>query len=501
MNTCMRILAVAVAVSLCAMSMAAAEETSRVEREGIKAYCIDFNWGPGGPNAFTAPGIWADADPKEHVKWYKQLGANVIQTFAVSCNGYAWYKDGIVPQQPGLKHDFLTEMVELGHQENMKVMGYFCIAANTRWGQLHPAESYGVPSGGHIPLTKKYNKFLADSMKDALTKTKMDGFMIDWVFHGPLDGSGLKWLPCEIEMWAELMEGPFPGKDNVTKEQEIEFTRRSVDRCWGSIKQAAKSTDPDCIIWLTLFSLNHPQAVNSRMVKEVDWLMNEGGSVDDLKKVREELGRGNLINCLAAWNAADPRTVVPDSLEAGFGLYGFTRPVKESLLPGIDDYYLAKDLDALTGDEANIAMLARAYRGIPIPPSMIAASNRKPVVASSTWAQNAGYEADKINDGNRNTRWGGRNDVKSAWVEIDLEEEMTIGKVKLYELADRVRDFAIEYRSDKSKPWQTALRGTTIGNAYAKEFAPVSGRYFRLNIKQATDEPTLWEFQLFTAEQ
>jgi len=80
----------------------------------IKAFCIDFNWGPKGINGFAGPGVWADASPEEHVRWYEGLGVNVIQTFAVSCNGYAWYKGGIIPPQPGLKHDFLTEVVRLG---------------------------------------------------------------------------------------------------------------------------------------------------------------------------------------------------------------------------------------------------------------------------------------------------------------------------------------------------------------------------------------------------
>ena len=80
----------------------------------INAFCIDFNWGPKGINGFAGPGVWADASPEQHVRWYEGLGANVIQTFAVSCNGYAWYKGGIVPPQPGLKHDFLTEVVRLG---------------------------------------------------------------------------------------------------------------------------------------------------------------------------------------------------------------------------------------------------------------------------------------------------------------------------------------------------------------------------------------------------
>ena len=133
----------------------AATAQAAPEKEAIKAYCLDFNWAPtnrrGRP--FAKPGQWAGADPAAHVAWYKSMGANVIQTFAVSTNGYAWYKDGFVPEQPGLKHDFLTEVVKLGHKENMKVFGYFCAASNPRWAELHPELSYGSPTTYHIPYT------------------------------------------------------------------------------------------------------------------------------------------------------------------------------------------------------------------------------------------------------------------------------------------------------------------------------------------------------------
>lgn len=66
--------------------------------EPIKAYNIDFNWGEGGPNGFAKPGLWADANPEEHVNLYAALGCNVIHSFAVSCNGYAWYKNGFVTE-------------------------------------------------------------------------------------------------------------------------------------------------------------------------------------------------------------------------------------------------------------------------------------------------------------------------------------------------------------------------------------------------------------------
>ena len=146
--------------SLCIMIVGSCSKKSSSDTvETIKAYNLDFNWGEGGPNAFAALGLWADADPQEHIRWYKNLGVNVIQTFIVSCNGYAWYKNGVVPEQPGLTYDFLPEMVKLGHKEGMKVMGYLCIGSNTRWGMENPDYSYGYPADRHIPYTKKYLEY------------------------------------------------------------------------------------------------------------------------------------------------------------------------------------------------------------------------------------------------------------------------------------------------------------------------------------------------------
>ena len=220
----------------------------------IKSYCLDFNWGPGGPNGFAKPGLWADADPARHVAWYKALGANRIQTFCVSCNGYAWYKHGVVPDQPGLKHDFLREVVRLGHRENMLVMGYFCAGANPRWGQEHPGLSYGFPSAPHVPYTDEYLAYLDAAVRDAVGKTGIDGFMIDWVWQPSPQSTAGKWLPCEKKLYAQLMGQPFPGEGRLTKELEIAYGRKALDRCWATIHKAAKETNPGCIIWLTITS-------------------------------------------------------------------------------------------------------------------------------------------------------------------------------------------------------------------------------------------------------
>jgi hypothetical protein len=185
MKTC-----IATVFAFSIIAITSCNNSKKENAEPIKAYDIDFNWGEGGPNGFSGPGLWADADPEAHVNWYADLGCNVIQSFAVSCNGYAWYKNGIVPEQPGLVHDFLTEQVKLAHRKNMKVFGYFCAGSNTRWGLENPDLSYGIPSAPHIPYITKYIDFLCASIKMRLKKQAL--------MESLLTGSGTRGLPWNL---------------------------------------------------------------------------------------------------------------------------------------------------------------------------------------------------------------------------------------------------------------------------------------------------------------
>ena len=332
----------------------------------IKAYDLDFNWGEGGPNGFARPGLWADASPQDQIKWYKDLGVNTIQAFCVSCNGYAWYKNGVVPEQPGLKYDYLPEMVHLGHQEGIKVMGYFCIGSNTRWGLENPDYSYGVPSDRHIPYTEKYLSYLDSAIRDVVSKTGIDGFMIDWFYQPNRSATGGKWLDCEKQRYEELMDEPFPGEDTLSEEKYNKYSRLAIEKCWDVIHQAAKETNPDCIIWLTCFDITHPHIINSKMFREVDWLMNEAGDLNALDTIRGMVGKNTrLITCLANWNKQDAKTVVADAMKTGVGLYGFAKPNSNALLPPID-HYLASPVDSFEGDDRNIATFARVYNGLPV---------------------------------------------------------------------------------------------------------------------------------------
>ena len=332
----------------------------------IQAFCIDYNWGPGGTHGFAKPGLWADADPEEQIKWYEALGCNTIQTFAVSCNGYAWYKNGIVPEQPGLKYDFLTKMVEIGHKKNMKVFGYFCVGANNKWEDDHPDLCYRM-DGQQIPFTTQYIDYLGTSIEDAIKKTGMDGIMLDWFFN-PGGGKdplpSLRWLSCEQVMYQELLNQPFPGKDKITPEIELDFRHKAIDRAWKHIRDIAKKTKPNCIIWLTCYDLNSKEIAGSDMLKDIDWLMNEAGDIASTEAVRSLVGnQTKLITCLASWNQQDPIKVVSHAIKANVGLYGFTKPIIGSSMPPVDTY-LTESVDSLKGDERNIAILARAFRGL-----------------------------------------------------------------------------------------------------------------------------------------
>ncbi|MBN2307657.1 MAG: hypothetical protein JXR94_01725 [Candidatus Hydrogenedentes bacterium] len=346
---------------LCVAPMAWAGE------EPIKAFSIDFNWGPGGDNAFAGPGHWADAEPAAHVAWYEGLGVNTIQTFAVSCNGYAWYKNGKVPEQPGLKHDFLPEMVRLGHERGMRVMAYFCVGANTRWSKEHPEQSYGAEADFNLIMTDEYLDYLTMAIEEAITLTGIDGFMIDWVwnpFRARESQAQGKWMDAEKALFEQVMGIPFPGEDNLADEQYLAYSRKNIERVWTRIRNAAKSAKPDCIIWLSCFDVSHPSVVDSLMFREVDWLMNEDPHPEKLKAPQDAgTPRQRLLQCLVGWgdqHDAYAAVTNPDSPTRDF--YGFSKPGPSSL-PLPIARYRSQPIDAFEGNDKNIATLVRYFNG------------------------------------------------------------------------------------------------------------------------------------------
>ncbi len=362
--------------------------------EPIRAFCIDFNWGPGGPNGFAPPGLWADADPEQHVAWYAGLGANVIQTFAISCDGYAWYEGGKVPPQPGLRHDFTTRLVKLGHARGMRVMGYFCVAANTRWGQEHPDLSYGTPSTFHLPLTDAYLDYLGEAITEALRKTKMDGFMVDWLWN-PSDEARQQanhgqWLKAEQQLFTQLTGKPFPADGKPAPEDRLLYEQRATERCWRRIHDTAKRVKPGCIIWLSCHDVRSPHFLNTSVFREADWLMDESGNPEAMRAVAPRLGaRTQPMLCLVGWgDRHDARKVLSDPASQAYGIYGFSKPGTNSLPLPIAEC-LGQPMDSFSGNDRNIAALARWFNGKPFD---YVASQAGPGTTPSASAIPAGLE-------------------------------------------------------------------------------------------------------------
>ncbi len=270
----------------------------------IKAISIDNNWDMFGRPA--SPGLYVQADPREQVRWAYELGANVMQTFCVSYNGYAWFPSDIAPTTPGLKGNFLQNQVDEGHKLGMKVMGYFCLGSNPyyarnkeahEWHDMHNDLSsnegsavIGKKHGDYnwLPFTNGYLDYFCASIRDALLKTDIDGFMIDWfkVERGPV------WLDSEKMMWQELMGEPFPACGAPSPEAEIEFKRRQVDRAWVRVKQTVEETRPSALIWTNqpFKQVNDPLWNGSRLLKEVDWLLNESPKIEFLDWLAANIG-------------------------------------------------------------------------------------------------------------------------------------------------------------------------------------------------------------------
>jgi len=332
----------------------------------IKGFCVDFNWGgpkrEGWPNAFAAPGVWADASPERHVAWYEALGANVIQTFAVSCNGYAWYKDGPVPPQPGLESDFLTEMVNLGHARNMLVMAYFCAAANTRWGLEHPDLSYDPISDYHIPFTDAYLDYLGGAIEDAVRRTGIDGFMIDWLWNPKPEARKRGWLGSEKQLFEQLTRGRFPDSGEPAPQLMLAYERSALNRCWGRIREAARGR----IVWLSCNKLTDPSLAGSPVLRECGWVMNEHPDPSYRMAVHKAVGpHTRLVQCVLGWKEHDTKAFLSAPENRHLDIYGFAAPSENSSLPLDISEYLAKAPESFSNvNDRNIAALARFYRGM-----------------------------------------------------------------------------------------------------------------------------------------
>lgn len=293
-------------------------------------FSIDFNSDILGQPA--SPGLYAHADPKEHIKFYCELGANGIQTFCVGLNGFAWYKSKIAPVTPGMKGDFLKKMISLGHQKGLSVHGYFCLAGNAYYRFINKEETSNIDWRKNIPLTNKYLDYFCKMVEEAVRENELDGILIDWFIEiEPV------WIPVEKVMFEELMGEKFPEDKILDEKTILEFRKRAILRAWRKISQAIKSIKPECLIWINVpfIEPEEPLWVGNPVLKEVDMILTERNDLNIARWLRKETG-GKPVLVNFGGLSTYKRESWKDIKKEGFHLFGYCRADPVTTLPNID---------------------------------------------------------------------------------------------------------------------------------------------------------------------
>jgi len=98
-------------------------------------------------------------------------------------------------------------------------------------------------------------------------------------------------------------------------------------------------------------------------------------------------------------------------------------------------------------------------------------------------------------DDDPDTRWATDSGTKQAWLAVDLGRDQTFDRIHIVEAcAPRVQKFRLQVK--KGTAWTTIYEGTTLGLDKTIRVAPVTARHVRLEILDATEGPTITEFQL-----
>ena len=121
----------------------------------------------------------------------------------------------------------------------------------------------------------------------------------------------------------------------------------------------------------------------------------------------------------------------------------------------------------------------------------------RPAKASNVYNGMETYDAAKAVDSDVNSRWATDESHAAAWLEVDLGAEQRVSRIVIIESDfERVSRFAVQVQEGGA--WRDIAGGTTIGQHREIVLpAPVTGRIFRLDVRESSDAPTINEFQLF----
>jgi alpha-L-fucosidase len=159
------------------------------------------------------------------------------------------------------------------------------------------------------------------------------------------------------------------------------------------------------------------------------------------------------------------------------------------------DGKLVIDVPAAAPDAAD-SVIALKIRGEPVAAPLPTIGAK--VTAS---ASQPGNPPENIIDGTGEKLWRAPQDVKSAWLEVELKQPAAIGAFGLDEpdVWPRLNQtFSLEAFADGA--WKEVAKGKTDGHGRKQAIEPVTAQKFRLTMQYDKGAPGLAELQLYLAE-
>lgn len=136
--------------------------------------------------------VGAEFDAKKYAETLKNAQVDVIYFFAKCHYGNSYYYTKVGHRHPGLKTDLLREIVDISHQEGIKVVAYFSGGIDTYAAKQHPdwrpVGKEGLPEPisedanvlEYICLLGPYtNEWLIPQMAEVARYYEVDGMMTD----------------------------------------------------------------------------------------------------------------------------------------------------------------------------------------------------------------------------------------------------------------------------------------------------------------------------------
>ncbi len=128
-------------------------------------------------------------------------------------------------------------------------------------------------------------------------------------------------------------------------------------------------------------------------------------------------------------------------------------------------------------------------------------AHNRPTEVSDFFDSDATYNGAKAVDQMDGTRWATNDGVTTATLTVDLDGSQTFDRIVIREptehagILHRVTGYTVEYWNDAT--WVNLHTGKTMGDNKSITFTAVSGSRVRLRITDASDPPTISEFQVY----